>query len=618
MSSTDRRSTRQSLGGNLLLGLAVTILFVGGLEGLARLVADEPTAAPEVEDYIWDWEERWDGDFYTIRSAGVGWPPWEEFNGDGLRDRSHAVEKPEGVARLICLGDSVTLGGGIEPQQAFPQVLQERLDAQGPGVEVFNLALWGWSTRQQRIAYRRIARKYGPDHVLLGVCLNDIPELQNNLARPPRWLSVLHERSALVRWIVDAPGREIRSVEELFENSDSSRVREAFERFSVELLALRDEVAADDAQLVVTVFPFRFQLTADAPVPTVQRRIADLCASAGITCLDLLPELKAAGDEVFRDYDHLSPHGAQVVAEALQRSGLLPAPIPATRLLAEDGQLPEVAAWISGRRPDPVTAADGLGGALAADDPELRRAAAWAAWRLGPAVPGLLESLTNALGDPEERVRAEAARALGELGERGRPAIPRLFDALDDPRQSVRWAAAHSLWRLRPSAPEAVAPLAEALRSEDAFVRGFAAWTLGTLGPAAGGAVPDLIEALEREGGYDRAGAANALARLGAAARDAIPSLVRGLNGPDQDRRWKAARALGRIGLASDGSLEALAGALEDSNERVRFHAARALGRIGRAASPASDALAKATRDPDETVREEALRALDRISSSSP
>ena len=62
-----------------------------------------------------------------------------------------------------------------------------------------NVALMGWSTRQERIAWQRIARHYRPDQVVLAVCLNDIPELFNNLSRPPRWLARLHEPSALVR-----------------------------------------------------------------------------------------------------------------------------------------------------------------------------------------------------------------------------------------------------------------------------------------------------------------------------------------------------------------------------------------------------------------------------------
>ena len=60
-----------------------------------------------------------------------------------------------------------------------------------------NVALWGWSTRQERTAWQRIARGYQPDQAVLAVCLNDIPELQNNLARPPpgSWRSTSAWRS---------------------------------------------------------------------------------------------------------------------------------------------------------------------------------------------------------------------------------------------------------------------------------------------------------------------------------------------------------------------------------------------------------------------------------------
>jgi hypothetical protein len=225
MSGQPGGEPRQRLLPNLLLSAGVTAALVVGLEGGARVLESRAPQPPAVEDYIWDWQQKWDGEFYTMRSDGVGWPPWEKFNRDGVRDRTHALEKPQGVERVVFLGDSVTFGDGLQPAEAFPQLIQERLDAMGPGVEVFNLALWGWSTRQERIAYRRIARPYGPDHVVLGVCLNDIPELQNNLAQPPWLVSLLHRRSALVRRVVDAPGREIRSVEELFRAPDSPKVK---------------------------------------------------------------------------------------------------------------------------------------------------------------------------------------------------------------------------------------------------------------------------------------------------------------------------------------------------------------------------------------------------------
>ena len=60
------------------------------------------------------------GGFYVMRSEAVGWPPWQEFNGDGLRDRTRPREKPEGVWRVAILGDSVTLGDGLKPYEAYP------------------------------------------------------------------------------------------------------------------------------------------------------------------------------------------------------------------------------------------------------------------------------------------------------------------------------------------------------------------------------------------------------------------------------------------------------------------------------------------------------------------
>ena len=186
--------------------LSVVLLL---LEGVSRIVEARRPKPPERADYIWDWEKQWDGDFYTMASDETGWPPGAEFNGDGVRDRVHPRQRSEGIARVVFLGDSVTLGHGLEPFEAYPQVLQSMLDDEGRALEVMNVALWGWSTRQERIAYEKLVRPYRPDVVVLAICLNDIPEIQNNLKRPPGWLLALNERLALVRLLIDAPGREI-------------------------------------------------------------------------------------------------------------------------------------------------------------------------------------------------------------------------------------------------------------------------------------------------------------------------------------------------------------------------------------------------------------------------
>ena len=549
---------------NVALSLASALVFLAVLEGASRLLEKSRPPKREVADYIWDWDHMMPGGFYVTKSDAAGWPPWEEFNGDGLRDRTRTREKPEAYRRIAILGDSVTFGAEIRPEEAYPQRLEARYRAEGRRVEVMNVALMGWSTRQERIAWQRIARSYQPDQAVLAVCLNDIPELFNNLSRPPRWLARLHEASALVRLAVNAEGREIDNVERLFAEPDAPRVREATDRFLEEVRALRREVEADRAALALIVFPFRFQVEPGAPAPVVQERIASFCAKEGLPCLDLLPAISRVGPAAFLDYDHLSPSGTAFVADTLYASGVLVTAEPRDVLRQALG--------------DRASDIDALSAALA--------------------------------GHASAAVRADCAATLGALGPAGRAAMPALFVALGDPSEFVRASAARALARLETKADD-VPRLVEALGSADGYVVAFAAWSLGNLGAAAQAAVPALAQALSRDD--TNAVVAAALARIGPAAAGAVGVLVEALRSGDSDRRWRAARTLGRIGPAAAPAVPLLTSALVDPHNAVRQHAARALGRIGPAARPAAAALQRATGDRDEQVRREARQALARL-----
>ena len=554
---------RRELVANVALSLVSAALGLVALEGAARLIEKRRPPRREVADYIWDWDHMMPGGFYVMKSDAAGWPPWEEFNRDGLRDRTRPHEKPEGYRRIAVLGDSVTLGAEIRPEEAFPQRLESGFRAEGRRVEVMNVALWGWSTRQERIAWRRIARAYRPDQAVLAVCLNDIPELYNNLSRPPRWLAVLHERSALVRLAVNAEGREIDDVERLFAEPDAPKVRQALDGFFEEVRALRREVEEDGAVFAMIVFPFRFQVEPGAPPPVVQERMASFCAAEGLRCLDLLPTLSRVGPAGFVDYDHLSPTGAALVADTLRASGLL----------------------VRGDTTDVLREALGKG----ATDPA---------------------TLTLALQNRSAAVRQAAADALGAMGAEARGAVDALLAALGDSSEAVRHAAAVALWRIGTHAEDG-ARLVCRLPSPDPYVSAFAAWSLGNLGAEAQYAVPDLARALARD--ETNAVVAAALARIGPAASGAVPALVEALGSENADHRWRAARTLGRIGAPAGSAVPALTGALADPSSVVRQHAARALGRVGAAARPAAAALQRATGDRDEQVRREARQALDRL-----
>jgi acyl-CoA thioesterase-1 len=59
----------------------------------------------------------------------------------GLRD-SLAIERP----RIVVLGDSLTAGLGLSPEEAFPSRLQERLDAEGLAFDIVNAGVSGDTT----------------------------------------------------------------------------------------------------------------------------------------------------------------------------------------------------------------------------------------------------------------------------------------------------------------------------------------------------------------------------------------------------------------------------------------------------------------------------------------
>lgn len=304
---------RLSVGKRILFTTIMLLICLAAAEVLCR-VTGMGAAQPNAH-YISEWHKMPDGrTFWVVRGPG--------HNDDGMRDRQHADEKPAGVFRLVCLGDSVTLGHGVPPESSYPSILETTLSAAGMPAEVFNIAASGWATHQQLTAYQAIVRKYSPDQVILGFCLNDVAEMQNNLRAPPSpIMGAAARHSALARALVNAQTREIRDVESLMVSPEPPAVREGWERVFADLSALHDEVRRDGAEFWVMVFPFRFQLSDGSPPPLAQERLRAFCAERKIPFLDLLPELRPLGPEALIDESHLSPAGARAVAEAVVRWG---------------------------------------------------------------------------------------------------------------------------------------------------------------------------------------------------------------------------------------------------------------------------------------------------------
>ena len=90
------------------------------------------------------------------------------INSKGLRDREYSYEKPEGVFRILVLGDSFADALEVPLEDSFQEVLETLLNERlSTPVEVINGGHWGYGNDMELLFYRLEGYKYQPDLVLL-------------------------------------------------------------------------------------------------------------------------------------------------------------------------------------------------------------------------------------------------------------------------------------------------------------------------------------------------------------------------------------------------------------------------------------------------------------------
>lgn len=110
------------------------------------------------------------------------------INGDGMRDRDHAREKPPGTYRIAVLGDSFVEALEVPEDRAFWSVLESELGRRGgvggKQVEVLAFGVRGYATAQELLTLECCVWKYAPDLVLLAVMTaNDLSDNSRALDR---------------------------------------------------------------------------------------------------------------------------------------------------------------------------------------------------------------------------------------------------------------------------------------------------------------------------------------------------------------------------------------------------------------------------------------------------
>ncbi|MAE27509.1 MAG: DUF5989 family protein [Planctomycetota bacterium] len=361
---------------NIILALLMSALLAGlVLEGGLRLVGFAP--APSLHEF--DGELGW-----TKRPGAVGSKKTSEFrasfeiNALGLRDDAmETPAKPDGVFRVLCLGDSFVLGTTVERRDLFSDLLENYWHAQGRRIEVINAGTEGWSTDQEVRWFQLHGAAFEPDLVLLFPYENDIywngQENYNRYPKPrftasgtlerrgltdpgerPGW-----ERTGLATFVNSFAAAEAPPT---FETPDGTAVfaewgawlspapdfiASATERTAGALKALKNACARSGARLMLAPIPNKAALDEAArasavaqlppaagdwdPARPVETFLA-LAHALDIPTMDARPALAAAlaqGQSLYYERDwHFNPAGNRVFAafldETLTSRGLFP------------------------------------------------------------------------------------------------------------------------------------------------------------------------------------------------------------------------------------------------------------------------------------------------------
>ncbi|MBU0754295.1 MAG: SGNH/GDSL hydrolase family protein, partial [Planctomycetes bacterium] len=102
------------------------------------------------------------------------------INSHGMRNPETSIEKPDGIYRILVIGNSIPFGWGVGDEDPFPRRIEQMLnhggqDGEHRRFEIVNSAVPGWGLLEE---YHFLIQKgfdYQPDLILLMVIYNDFP-----------------------------------------------------------------------------------------------------------------------------------------------------------------------------------------------------------------------------------------------------------------------------------------------------------------------------------------------------------------------------------------------------------------------------------------------------------
>ena len=344
-----------------LTGLLVTVvvlIFLEGIMSLAWMVwdyRDFQQRLPRAVSFKEAFHARHDPELGWVHIPGTHLPDFYgpgkaiTINKEGFRGREDYVgEKPGNRTRVLCIGDSFTLGYGVDDSQTWPAILESLR----PSVQAVNMGQGAYSVGQCYLWYHKSVEALEPDVTVLALVPDDFSRMAgtrliNGYGKPTFTLDGEHivvgnqpvpEKTPRGQPIRDMAGKKNYFVESsalLRAVSILVPTRKALETnyalLEIGMAMIRD-IASDSAKRDI---PFLLVLLPDiaarkdpgamAGYEVLRKHMQEVSAKERFSFVDLTPEFHAGGPERIAElylqeqWNHYSTTGNRIVADRVSR-----------------------------------------------------------------------------------------------------------------------------------------------------------------------------------------------------------------------------------------------------------------------------------------------------------
>jgi len=235
-----------------------------------------------------------------------------KINRYGYYDDDFPIKKPDGEFRMVVLGDSITMGHGVTPDETFSTQLEHLLAKNNrdfKSYQVINTGVQGYSTFQEYYVLKD-AMRFDPDVIAIGFCMNDVTEpfVVNRKygGTGLDYHGVVQTSSYIASYIINETGygrffqnlffhskslkaekrKEIYNVKYMASHSLSDkRIEEAWREVLSYMKKIVDIGSTHHIKVLLMIFPHTFQLKNSA-LKVPEKILKDFARGEGIDVID--------------------------------------------------------------------------------------------------------------------------------------------------------------------------------------------------------------------------------------------------------------------------------------------------------------------------------------------